>query len=304
MPNFDDIFNSDSPKKEESAKEFVPFDKDEWAQQKRQERDQAYAMMDDTALHMANSGELFQTYLQVQAHFDRYSVGNALLITAQKPDSTQLADFDTWKSNGVYIKKGEVGIVLLEPGDEYTREDGSVGVNFNSKKVFDISQTTAMPKAKADVHRDERLLLKALIHNSPCKFSISDQLKEGNNAIYSPEDKTIYVRAGLDAPDIFRAISFELAHAHLDKGDYKRSEAAFPAYCVSFILCNRYDMAKDKFRFDRLPESLSSMDAGAVRAELTKIRDVANEISADMSKVLDNRQRAPKEAPDRSEEAR
>ena len=304
MPNFDDIFNADSPQKEQPVTEYIPFDKEEWAQQKRQERDQAYAMMDETALHMANSGELFQTYLQVQAHFDRYSVGNALLITAQKPDATELADFDTWKASGAYIKKGEAGIVLLEPGDKYTKEDGTVGMNFNTKKVFDISQTTVEPKAKQETRPNDRLLLKALIHDAPCRFTITDQLKEGNNAIYSPEDKTIYVRAGMEAPDIFRAISFELAHAHLDKGEYKRSEASFTAYCVAYVLCNRYDMAKDKFRFARLPESLSSMDAGEVRAELSKIRDVANEISTGMNKLLENRQRAPKEAPDRSDEAR
>ena len=45
---------------------------------------------------MANDGALFQSYLDVQAHFDRYSVGNALLITAQKPDAKQLADFKGW----------------------------------------------------------------------------------------------------------------------------------------------------------------------------------------------------------------
>ena len=62
----------------------------------------------------------------MQARFDRYSVGNAVLITAQKADATQLSDFKGWKNNGVFIKKGESGIVLLEPGEEYTKEDGTV----------------------------------------------------------------------------------------------------------------------------------------------------------------------------------
>jgi hypothetical protein len=135
---------------------------------------------------MANDGALFQSYLDVQAHFDRYSVGNALLITAQKPEATQLADFKSWKENGVYIKKGESGIVLLEPGEEYTKEDGSVGVSYNSKKVFDISQTNAKPKDRRECERDERLLLKALIHNAPCPIKISQQMPENINAVYRP----------------------------------------------------------------------------------------------------------------------
>lgn len=304
MQSFDDIFNSRQASENQPEKEFVPFDKEEWKQQKRREREKAYELIDSTALRARDSGELFRTCLEVQSRFDRYSVGNALLITAQKPDATRLADFDTWKDSGAHIKKGEVGIVLLEPGEEYTKEDGSVGVSFNTKKVFDVSQTTAAAKAKNEVKLDGRLLLKALIHGAPCKFSITDKLKSGTNAVYRPDDRTIYVRAGLDAPELFRSVCYELAHAHLDKGEYKRGDAAFTAYCAAFILCSRWDMAKDKFRFETLPESLSAADAGAVRAELGKIRSLANEISADMAKVLDSAQRTTKETPERGGEAR
>ena len=54
------------------------------------------------------------------------------------------------------------------------------------------------------------------------------------------------------------------------------------------------------FRFDRLPEGFSTMDARSVRNELSKIRDVDNEISSDMVKVLDKSMK-PKE---RRDEAR
>ena len=104
----------------------------------------------------------------------------------------------------------------------------------------------------------------------------------------------------MEAGDIFRGISQELAHAHLDSGAYKRSDHAFTAYCVSYVLCSRYNVPKDMFRFDRLPEGFSTMDARSVRNELSKIRDVANEISSDMAKVLDKSMK-PKE---RRDEAR
>ena len=190
MANYDDIFNA-SQSKENEEKSFTPFDKDEWAAQKKQERENAFAMIDETAQHMANDGALFQSYLDVQAHFDRYSVGNALLITAQKPDAKQLADFKGWKDNGVYIKKGESGITLLEPGEEYTKEDGSIGVSYNSKKVFDITQTNAKVKDRPSIKRDERMLLKAIIHNAPCPIEISQQMPENINAVYRSEDKKI-----------------------------------------------------------------------------------------------------------------
>lgn len=174
MANYDDIFNASAQKGTED-KSFVSFDKDAWAAQKKQERESAFAMIDETAQRMANDGSLFQSYLDVQARFDRYSVGNAVLITAQKADATQLSDFKGWKNNGVFIKKGESGIVLLEPGEEYTKEDGTVGVSYNSKKVFDISQTTAKAKDRPAMKRDERLLLKAIItmHLAPSRSAKS-----------------------------------------------------------------------------------------------------------------------------------
>ena len=244
MANYDDIFNASAQEGTED-KSFVSFNKEEWAAQKKQERESAFAMIDETAQRMANDGGLFQSYLDVQARFDRYSVGNAVLITAQKADATQLSDFKGWKNNGVFIKKGESGIVLLEPGEEYTKEDGTVGVSYNSKKVFDVSQTTAKAKDRPAMKRDERLLLKAIIHNAPCPIEISQKLPENINAVYRPDDKKIYVRPGLEAGDIFRGISQELAHAHLDSGAYKRSDHAFTAYCVSYVLCSRYNVPKD-----------------------------------------------------------
>ena len=143
MANYDDIFNASAQKGTED-KSFVSFNKEEWAAQKKQERESAFAMIDETAQRMANDCGLFQSYLDVQARFDRYSVGNAVLITAQKADATQLSDFKGWKNNGVFIKKGESGIVLLEPGEEYTKDnilDIRKRIGWVSSSFFDKTYT-------------------------------------------------------------------------------------------------------------------------------------------------------------------
>ena len=165
MPNYDDLFSAQpDPQGGES------FDKDAWAVKKQHERDQVYGLIDAYVHDMGSLGKLtfanaFQTYLDVQARFDRYSVSNAVLIAAQMPEATRLADFDAWKDNGVYVKRGAEAITILEPGKEYTRqEDGSTGVFYNPKKVFDISQTSAIQQTAPAVNRDERLLLKALMN--------------------------------------------------------------------------------------------------------------------------------------------
>ena len=49
----------------------------------------------------------------------------------------------------MYIKRQEFGrpIKIVESNGEYTRDDGSIGVSYNIKRVYDISQTTARTRA-------------------------------------------------------------------------------------------------------------------------------------------------------------
>jgi hypothetical protein len=53
--------------------------------------------------------------LDSQSKFDNYSVGNALLVTAQMPQATQLRDYESWKNAGAYLKKFPKYVKILEP---------------------------------------------------------------------------------------------------------------------------------------------------------------------------------------------
>ena len=148
MSNFDDIFEGNASRKGQTNQ---PFDKEAWAEKKQAERQAVYDLADTTAEAVSANGSKFQAYLDVQTRFSRYSATNVLLILAQKPDATQLKDFDGWKDAGASIKRQQKGISILEPGEEYEREDGSIGTSYNVKRVFDISQTTARVKVQPSV---------------------------------------------------------------------------------------------------------------------------------------------------------
>ncbi len=287
MPNYDDLFTTQPAPQEE-------FNKDAWAAKKQAERKDVYLMIDTYAHEMSIDGGLFQGYLDVQARFDLYSVSNAILIAAQCPEATKLADFDTWKADGVYVKRCQDAITILEPGKEYKKDDGSRGVSYNVKKVFDISQTRAEQRPAPAVARDERLLLKALMNNAPCRFAISNELPEGVNMAYHAESNVIYVRQGLDAPTIFRGLAQELARAHMDKGGIACESPDFTAYSVSYLLCKRNGVSVEGFSFQRMPESYAMMDAKALRAEVATIRDMAGEITADMNRFFAAQEKAQK----------
>ena len=296
MPNFDDLF-TDQPAQQGEK----PFDKAAWAARKQAEREGVYAMIDNSVQNMSKEGGLFQAYLDVQARFDLYSVSNAILIAAQCPEATKLADFDSWKASGVYVRRGEDAITIMEPGKEYQRDDGSVGVSYNVKKVFDISQTRVAQRPAPAVVRDERLLLKALMNNAPCRFAISNELPEGVNVAYHPQEHTVYIRQGLDAPTIFRGLAQELARAHMDRDEITCESPDFTAYSVSYMLCRRNGVPVEGFSFECLPESYAGMDARALRAEVGIMRDVAGSITADMNRLFAAQEKAQK---NRDDEAR
>ena len=67
------------------------FDKECWANRKQQDRESAFAIVDDALKKMSTDTNVFQTYLDVQSRFERYSVSNALLVASQKPEAPSLA---------------------------------------------------------------------------------------------------------------------------------------------------------------------------------------------------------------------
>lgn len=291
--SFDDIFAEAAAEKAAATTnrgyQNEPFDKERWAEQKQNEREALYAMLEQYAESIDGSGENLQTYLTVQSRFDRYSVGNSLLIAAQMPKATRLADYTTWQAANLYVRKGESSIAILEPGAEYERADGSIGVNYNVKKVFDISQTNAPKPAAPAASYDERLLLKGLIKGAPCTMQISDDLPEGINVQYLPEEQQIHLRRGLPAAVIFRGLAQELARAHLanmDKTKFPAVNPAFSAYCVSYMLCCRYGMGIESFSFARLPEQYADMEGKDIRQDLSTMREVFGEINTAISREI------------------
>ncbi len=294
MENYDGLFENNNAE---------PFDKGKWVEQKREEREAVYQMIDDAATAAVSSGEQFQLFLNVQARFDRYSASNVLLIAHQRPDATRLADFAAWKDAGVHIKKGESTINLLEPGKEYTKPDGTVKTSYKVKKVFDVSQTTALQRHETTVSRDKRLLLNALVDHRPCEIEVSENLPERVNVLYQPADNKIYVRQGTDAEPLFRGLAQEIAKVYLKQKNLNCCNSAFTAYSVAYVLCRKNQLSCEAFRFDRMPAEFGSMDAKSARRELGTIRRVSGMMIGDMNRVLDayDRKQPQKQSTNRGE---
>lgn len=295
MNNYDDLFTANGEKKESKTER--PFNKEEWAAKKQQERAEAFEMLDAATEEAVANPETFRDYLLIQSRFGKYSVSNALLISYQNNEATYLADFETWKEKGVFVQKGERGITLLEPGNEFTREDGTTGFSINVKKVFDISQTNS-ERSYSRRTPDERRVLKALISSSPCDIRMTNELDGNVCARYVPKDDAIYIRQGLDGEDIFRSLSQEIVIANFAKNGVAREDCVFTAYCATYVLCERNGFDTGDFDFEKVPEMFKDAEPKAIRGQLDKIRDSANELSQDMNRIMEEHQKAKRSRDD------
>ena len=300
MGKYDDVLFAASEENDVAEPVSAEYDPEEYQEQKQQERDLVYGMIDKAALNLAEPGKL-KEYLDIQARFDLYRPGNVLLIQAQLPTATRLKSYDDWKATKAGVRKNQHSLYILKSGKQYARDDGSIGQFTDIKRMFDISQTYSAQKVKQPVYPEGRALLKALMSKSPVPAKADDTLPDSIGAFYNPEANVIYVRPGMDAPDIFRCLSAELAHTELARNmgsEYSRENAQFAAYCASYVLCREYGVDVSVFSFDNAPRQFEGKEPKEIRAELSSIRDAAGEIGSRMREAL-QRDRAPKEQEDR-----
>ena len=263
-----------------------PFDKEQWAAQKQAQRKEAYEMIDNTCSEMMISGDSFRQYLDVQGRFDRYSVNNAILVSAQMPEATQLKEKAAWKQSRVYVNKDAQKVVILEPSKEYTREDGSKAVGYNAKEVYDISETSAKDRQEALEKKSMRELVSALIDASPVPFVPVADLEMP--AYYDSEQQSIFIRTGLNEEQLFVSMAKEVSAAVFDfKHNESREASEFKSYCVAYMVSSRYGVDTRGFNFSRLPKELAETDTQALKGELGSMRDVLGEIQSEMYKSME-----------------
>ena len=263
-----------------------PFNKEEWAAQKQEQRKAAYELIDTTCEKMMADGGAFQQYLDVQGHFDRYSVNNAILVSAQMPEATQLKDYGSWKQSRAYVDKDAQKVTILEPGKEYEREDGSKAVGYNAKIVYDISQTSAKDRQQPQEQKTMRELVSAMIDASPVSFVPVDDLELP--AFYDSSQQTIFIKTGLNEEQLFVSMAKEVSAAVFDfKHKESRDASDFKSFCVAYMVSSRYGVDTKGFRFDNLPKEFAGMETQEFKGELGSMRDVLGEIQSDMYKSLE-----------------
>ena len=71
----------------------------------------------DTLAALLDEGHSDQltALLKTMARFHKYSFHNICLIASQCPTATRVAGFQTWRTMGRFVRKGEKGIAIMAP---------------------------------------------------------------------------------------------------------------------------------------------------------------------------------------------
>ena len=261
------------------------------------------------AVEDLTAGESWAAMLTAASRFHRYSLGNVLLITAQRPDATRVAGFNTWKSLGRTVRKGEKGIGILVPcsyrpnSDSATDSDGAAGETppseqatggrvlrgFRVAYVFDVSQTDGEPLA--DV-RPELLpgrapagLWDALAAQVTANgYTLERGDCHGANGYSDPATRTVRVRADVDAAQAVKTLAHELAHVLLHSQDMTaygqcRGAAEIEAESVAYVVTAAHGL-------DSAPY-ITAYVAGWANGDTSKVKATAQRGIATAAAILD-----------------
>jgi hypothetical protein len=229
--------------------------------------------------------ERLTALLKTMARFHRYSFHNVTLIAMQCPTATRVAGFQTWRSMGRFVRRGEKGIAILAPivgcravesvNDE--PESPKTIAAFRAVHVFDVAQTDgqALPEvAQASGDPGDRLsALKAAIVGAGISLEYADDL---DGALGTSHGGRIQVRNGLTPAEELIVLAHEWAHEALHRGDDRpasRDTRELEAEAVAFVVgeavgLNAREAARDYLHLYR-------GDRDGLAASLDRIRRAA-----------------------------
>ena len=280
--------------------------KKSFAERMAEKKNQCYAMIDDACLNSVSSVDNLRQFLNVQSRFDKYSLNNALLIFAQKPDAVKVKDFDAWKKDDISIKKGAKSFMILEPSP-YKGTDGKMHRGYNAKNVFDISDVEAsedaIPQPKS---YEQKQLVAALVHDAPVPVRKAEHSIGENDAIYDAKNKVVYFKAGLEFDTIFPAIAKALAHAEMAKDveNYRIGEHEFAARCSAYVLSQRYGVDTRTVDVYGIPKNIETMEAEDVKKVLGDVHSNVKSINARMNESLEQTQNKEQQTPNKGNKNR
>ena len=121
--------------------------KEEYAAQKKQEREEIWGMIDGKAQEVFQNGDSLKGFLDFMGQCKPQRTDNLFLLYAQNPEIRQVKTFEKWKEEGKVVKTGSKGYNFIV-GQEYEK-DGVIQQGYSIQKAYPY-QAAGRGRAKAD----------------------------------------------------------------------------------------------------------------------------------------------------------
>jgi antirestriction protein ArdC len=200
--------------------------------------------------------EAYKRYLITASKFHKYSFGNQILIAIQRPDSTQVAGYNTWLKLGRKVRTGEKGIMIFAPmfyhkQVETETPDGEIETHqvdrlrFKLVYVFDIAQTdgkdipTIYDFYKPVTDEFNPTLWKALLdlaHSYKVEVELDSRPHHSEYGHWNKENNSIWINPDKCLTDSQKlsTLLHECGHMVAERTDYHNGEVI--AESVAFVV--------------------------------------------------------------------
>ena len=244
----------------------------------------------------AGRSEALTNYLAAMGRFHRYSFFNAMLIARACPHATRVAGYQTWKTLGRYVKKGEKGIMILAPVFRRRTQENNEAENakpdcndsralagFRAVYVFDESMTGGSPVPQIGtfggdpgVHRER---LEQFVREQGIALEYSADIAPAKGVSEGGEIKLL---PGQSPAETVATLVHELAHERLHRAERRANTTKrlreTEAEAVAFVVCQAIGLETGTASADYI--SLWNGDAAVLFESLEFVQRTAAEIIA------------------------
>lgn len=251
------------------------YDKEKYVEEQKKKMDELFNNIGTEIEKIKKGGvDEYKKFITALGKFYDYSIQNTLLIQSQNEDARLVASFNSWKSKGRAVRKGERGLKIRVPVPIKDKEDEEKSfIYFKIGTVFDISQTVAMENQPQDIMIDGlqgdvknfNTLYEAIVNVAGCQVE-KEAPTDGAHGIYqynilTQKDK-ILLQGDLSEKQQIKTLIHELAHLKLHKNNEEldKADKEIQAESVAFIVCNRLGIDTGDYSFRYLSSYMKDKD--------------------------------------------
>lgn len=296
MLNLESMIQSQIEK--DKQEQSLRLSKEEFAQMKKEQRARLYDMADNQFMIAVSSPDNYLNYLNMQSQFSQYTPTNVMLVLAQKPQATELRDFESWKKMKCSIRLNEKGIDIFVPGNTYTRQDGMEAVSYEPRKVFDVSQLKQAPYKRFQKPMSVSDLVSALVYKIPYKVEFIERNESLPSVHYHYETQSLTIQKGITESAMLNGLATELCYAEFaQKYEYNRDDAKLPALSAAYMLCKKYNITTPDPSFTQdAPNFFEGSKPADVREALNNVKGLFKGVSERMEHGIFSQQQTQEQA--------